>query len=233
MGMAASAGQVSTVSHQTRVTSTVGAEPRKASIDCGGVVLSVALAGGSALSIPVIAGFSSVGLSVASTAFVATSLRCGMSVGRLLNAGLSPDANRILENSDWYSVASTMIDAIDVAEPAHSGLELVGKYKALGRASSKPITELLRNASRADRRISEEIAKLTGEAPSRRRFLRVVRQGKLPRLYGVKQGRAEIGKGLLDAALDANTLTTGALPGQPGEKPGVLYEFMVHVIQEN
>jgi hypothetical protein len=220
--------------NRTGIASTVSAELRKAGLDCGGVVLSAFLAGGSALAVPVTAGFSSVGLVVASSALVATSLRCGMSVGRLLNAGASPDANRILDNSEWYSVTGTIIDAIEVVDAAHSGLKLVGKYKALRNATSKPIAELLKGATRAERKgIAEEMAIFAGEASSRRSFLRLVRQGKLAKLYEVKQIRMEIAKGLLEAGNDAMTLTMSVIPAREGEKAGVVYELAVQIIQEN
>jgi hypothetical protein len=220
--------------NQDRVASTVGTELRRASLDCGGVVFSAMLAGGSTLALPVTGGFSSVALAIASSALVATSLRCGMSVGRLWNAGKSPDANRILDNSEWYSVTGTVIDALDTAEAAHSGLQLIGKYKALRKATSKPIAELLREASRADRkRIAEEMAKFTGEASSRRTFLRLVRQAKIARLYEVRQIRMEVAHSLLEAANDATTLTSSMLPGRPGEKPGFICELVVSTVQEN
>jgi len=223
-----------TALNQDRVASTVGAELRRAALDCGGVVFSAMLAGGSTLALPVTGGFSSVGLAIASSALVATSLRCGMSVGRLWNAGNSPDANRILDNSEWYSVTATVIDALDTADAAHSGLQLIGKYKALRKATSKPIAELLREAPRADRkRIAEEMAKFTGEVSSRRSFLRLVRQGKLPKLYEVRQIRMEVAKGLLEGANDATTFTSGMLPGRPGERPGFIYELVVSTVQEN
>jgi hypothetical protein len=216
-----------------RVASTVGAELGRAALDCGGVVFSAMLAGGSTLALPVTGGFSSVGLAIASSALVATSLRCGMSVGRLWNAGNSPDANRILDNSGWYSVTGTVIDALDTADAAHSGLQLIGKYKALRKATSKSIGELLREAPRADRkRIAQEMAKYTGEASSRRSFLRMVRQGKIPKLYEVRQIRMEVAKSLLEAANDTTTLTRSMLPARQGEKPGFIYEFVVSTVQE-
>jgi hypothetical protein len=220
--------------NQDRVASTVGTELRRAALDCGGVVFSAMLAGGSTVALPLTGGFSSVGLAIASSALVATSLRCGMSVGRLWNAGNSPDANRILDNSDWYSVTGTVIDALDAADAAHSGLRLIGKYKALRKATSKPIAELLREAPRADRkRIAEEMAKFTGEASSRRSFLRLVRQGKIPQLYQVRQIRMEVAKSLLEAANDTTILTTSMLPGRMGETPGVICELVVSTLQEN
>jgi len=223
-----------TAPNQERVASTVGTELRRAALDCGGVVFSAMLAGGSTLALPVTGGFSSVGLAIASSALVATSLRCGMSVGRLWNAGNSPDANRILDNSEWYSVTGTVIDALDTADAAHSGLQLIGKYKALRKATSKPIAGLLREAPRADRkRIAEEMAKFTGEASSRRSFLRLVRQGKIPKLYEVRQIRMEVAKSLLEAANDATTLTSSMLPGRLEEKPGFIYELVVSTVQEN
>ena len=195
--------------NQDRVASTVGTELRRASLDCGGVVFSAMLAGGSTLAIPVTGVFSSVGLAIASSALVATTLRCRMSVGRLWNAGKSPDANRILDNSEWYSVTGTVTGAPDTAEAAHSGLQLIAKYQALHKPTSKPIAELLREASRADRkRIAEEMAKFRGEASSRRTFLRLVRQGKTPKLYEVRQIRMEVANRLLEAANDATTLTS-------------------------
>ena len=226
--------QTAPKTNQGQLASTVGAELGKAALECGGVVLSAFFAGGAAVTIPVTAGFSSVGLALASSALVATSLSCGMSVGRLWNAGASPDANRILDNSQWYSVTGTVIEAIDVADAAHSGFVLIGKYKALRRATSKPIAELLKGANREERKgIAQEMAKFTGEAPTRKSFIRLVRQGKLSRLYEAKQIRTEIAKGLLEALDDATTITKSVLPGRQGEKSGVVYELAVSIVQEN
>jgi hypothetical protein len=230
----AGVSQTAPTSKQGHIASSVGSELRNAALECGGVVLSAFLAGSSAVAIPVTAGFSSVGLALASSALLATSLSCGLSVGRIWNAGLSPDSNRILDNSQWYNVTGTVIEAIDVADAAHSGFKLIGKYKALRRATSKPIEELLRRASRAERKaIAEEMARFTGEAPTRKTFTRLVRERKLARLYTIGEIRTEVAKSLLEGLQDATTLTKSVLPGREGEKPGVVYELAVSIVQEN
>ncbi len=219
----------------SQAPSTVGTELKNAALNCGGVVVSAALAGTSAVAIPVSAGFSSVPLAIASSAFVATSLRCGLSIGRLINAkAIDPQLNQIIDKSDWYPVVSTVIEAIDVTDAARSGLTTIAKYQALRRASSKSISELVRDAPRADRkRIAEEMAKFTGEATSRRSFLRLARQGKLAKLYEVKQVREEIIKGLLEAANSGRTIVESTLPGGKGKNPGIVNELVVHIMQEN
>lgn len=126
--------QKAPTSKQGQIASSVGSELRNAAPECGGLVLSVLLAGSSAVAIPVTAGFSSVGLALASSALLAASVSCGLSVGRIWNAGLSPDSNRILDNSQWYNVTGTVIEAIGVADAAHSGFKLIGKYKALSQS---------------------------------------------------------------------------------------------------
>jgi hypothetical protein len=231
-----SAGAITvTPSNPPQLPSTVGAELKSMALNCGGVVLSACLAGGSAVAIPVSAGFSSVTLALASSAFIATSLRCGMSVGRLINAQwMDPQLNQVIDKSDWYPTVSTIIEAIDVADAARSGLTTIAKYKALRKATSKPMVELLQGATRPERkRIAEEMAKFTGEAPSRRAFLKLARAGKLPKLYEVKEIRKEIVKGLLEAAQSGKTMADGLLPGDKKNKPGIVNELVLHVMQEN
>jgi hypothetical protein len=217
-----------------QISSTVGAELKSAALNCGGVVVSALVAGSSAVAIPVSAGFSSVPLAIASSAFVATSLRCGLSVGRLINATHDSQLNRVIDNSEWYPVVSTVIEAIDVVDATHSGLKTIAKYRALRKATSKSMLELIKGAPREDRkRIAEEMAKFTGDATSRRSFLRLARQGKLPKLYEVKEIRKEILKGLLEAAQSGKTIADSLSPGGQGNKRGVVNELVVHIMQEN
>lgn len=151
-----------------------------------------------------------------------------------LERRLTPDSNRILDNSQWYNVTGAVIEVIEVADAAHGGFKLTGKYKALRKATSKPIAELIRGASHAERKaIAEEMARFTGEAPTRKAFIRLVRQGKLAKLYNIGQIRTESTKSLLEALNDATTLTKSVLPGGAGEKPGVVYDLAVSIVQEN
>jgi hypothetical protein len=161
-----------TTPNQGRVASMVGSELHRAALDCGGIVISAMLAGGT-LALPP-TGFSSVGLAIASSALVATSLRCGMSVGRLWNAGNLPDANRVLDNSEWYPVTGTVIDALDTAEAAPSGLQLIGTCRALRRSPPNLSRNFfVRHRAPIVIRIAEEMAKFTGEASPRRYFRRL------------------------------------------------------------
>jgi hypothetical protein len=212
----------------------IGSALLKAGIECGGVVLSATVTAASVAALPVSGGFTSVPLAIASSALLTASLSCGMSVGRLWNVGHDPDLNRILDKSEWYSVVGNIIEVIDLADAAHTGLKTITKYRALRKATSSSMVELLRGASRDDRkRIAEEMAIFTGEASSRRSFLRMVRQGRLPRLYEVKQIREEVAKTLLDAATSGTTIAESFLPGTQGRKPGLMNELIVHVVQEN
>jgi len=214
--------------------SPMGTEFKKLGWDCGGVVVSATLAGGSALTVPVSAGFSTIPLAIASSALVATSLRCGMDIGRLWNAGTDPTMNRVLDNSDWYPLASNLIEAIEVVDAVHGGLKTIEKYKALRKATSKPMIELLKAAPAADRkRIAEEMAKFTGEAKTRKTFLRMVRQGKLAKFYTVKQIRLEVAKGIIESALGSKTLFDSVQPEGKDKKAGVVNELTVHIMQEN
>lgn len=77
------------------------------------------------------------------------------------------------------------------------------------------------------------MARFTGEAPTRKAFTRLVRERKLARLYTIGEIRTEVVKSLLEGLQDATTLTKSILPGREGEKPGVVYELAVSIVQED
>lgn len=212
-----------------------GGELMKAGKDCGGVVLDAVVAGGAVLAEPVSAGFSTLPLIIASSALVASSLKCGLSTGRLVNLWASrADANRILDNSGWYEVTGNLIEGIELADAARSGMEVTKKYIALRNATRTPMVQLLKAANRSERKaIAQEWARFTGEAPSRRTFIRMVRQGRIPKMFTQKQVRTELLKGFVNALLAGKTGIESFRSEQGGEKAGLSRRIVVKIIQES
>jgi hypothetical protein len=152
-------------------------------LNCATAVIAGIATAGSAAAAPVTAGASTVVTVLLWSGSVASAAQCGVSTGRVLNEIFDPTANDLLDSESWYQATSNSLDAISVA----GGLASLGQAaKAairLSQTTGRPLVQVLRGMSRAERKhLAQDLARYSGQAATRRQFIRLARQGKIPKV---------------------------------------------------
>jgi hypothetical protein len=152
-------------------------------LSCGTAVLAGIATAGSAAAAPVTAGTSTAITVLLWSGSVASAAQCGVSTGRVLNEIFDPTANDLLDSESWYQAASNTLDAISVAGGTASLGQAAKAAIRLSRTTGRPLAQILRGMTRAERkRLAQDLARYAGQAPTRRQFIRLARQGKLPKV---------------------------------------------------
>jgi hypothetical protein len=169
--------------------SRVGKELGSVFLSCTSAVIAGAVASGGIAAAPLTAGASAAVSALAWSSGVAAAAQCGISAGRLLNELYDPGSNeRHLDSKAWYETTSLILDGISLAGGVASLGQAAKTVIQLQRASGKPILQILKGMDRASRkRLAEEVARYTGQATTRREFIRLARAGKIPKVFTRQQ----------------------------------------------
>jgi len=199
---------------QTKTTSRTGKEVLNLVMSCGSAVLTGAAAVVGAGAAPFTGGASLVLTYIGGAAAVASAGACGLAIGRMVNNAYDPTLNDLLDSSGWYQVTSTTLDAIQLAGGVAS---LGGTARAalrLSRTTGRPLKDILRQMSRADRkRLAEDLAKYTKKAATRKQFIRLARKGEVPKIYSQKAITKGIRQALLESSSAILDMISSALSG--------------------
>ena len=198
-----------------------------AGINCCSAVLTGAATAAETAAAPVTAGGSMALAYITGAGAIATSLQCGLSVGRVVDHFIDPDLTAYLDSDDWYNSANDLLDYIALAGAAASVGQAAQGLIRLQKASGKPFKEMLKGMSRAERkRLARELADYAG-TKSNKQFKALVRAGELPSIYSQKSVDMALRKMVLDGVSTALTYAGSATSGVIREK------YLVYVVQEN
>ena len=198
-----------------------------AGINCCSAVLTGAATATEAAAAPVTGGGSLALAYITGAGALATSLQCGLSVGRIVDYFIDPDLTAYLDSDDWYNSANDLLDYIAIAGAAASLGQAAQGLIRLQKASGKPFKEMLKGMSRAERkRLARELAEYAG-TKSNQQFKALVRAGKLPSIYSQKSVDLALRKMVLDGVSSALTYAGSATSGVIREK------YLVYIVQEN
>jgi hypothetical protein len=204
----------------------VGRELVNLGLSCGSAVLSgLAVAGGVGAA-PLTAGASTTLTVLAWSSLVAGSVQCANSGWRVFNELVDPSKNDQLDSQRWYVVTSDILDAVSVA----GGIAGLGQAAQaairLGRTSGRPLTQILRGMTRAERkRLAQDVAKYAGDATTRRQFIRLARQGRVPKVFT----RTQVQSAVLSQTL--NSIGNGLSLAGSGAF-GVIRKVAVYYVEE-
>jgi hypothetical protein len=216
-----------TAGERKKRESRLGFELLQMGLSCGATVLAGIAAAGSAVAAPVTAGTSGAVTVLAYSGAVATAAQCGISSGRVVNEIFDPGANDYLDSQAWFEATSNALDAISIAGGVASLGQAAQAIIRLSRASGKPIGQVLKGLSRAERkRLAQDLARYSGKAPTRRQFIRLARQGKLPKIIR----REAISRSILNESL--NSISTGLSMIGSGTS-GVIHGLIMYFVEED
>jgi hypothetical protein len=195
-------------------------------INCSSAVLTGAATAAETAAAPVTGGASLALVYVTGAGAVATSLQCGLSVGRVVDHFIDPEYTELLDSEEWYSSANDVLDIVsDIGAVASVGQAVQGLIR-LQKASGRSFKAILKGMTRAERkRLARELAQYLG-AKSSKQFKALVRAGELATIYTQKSIDIALKKMLLDSISSALTIA-----GSAGM--GVLQKaYLVYVVQE-
>jgi len=180
--------------------SKLGFELFQMGLSCGATVVAGFVSAGAAAAAPVTGGASGVVSVLVFSGAVATASQCGISSGRVINEIFDPAANDYLDSLAWFEATSNTLDAISIAGGFASLGQAAQAAIRLSRSSGKSISQVVKGLSRAERkRLAQDLAKYSGKAPTRKQFIRLARQGKLPKIIR----RQAISQAVLNESLNA------------------------------
>lgn len=169
-------------------------------LSCTSAGLAGVAAAGSAAAAPLTAGASLAVTVLTWSAAVASSAQCGISAGRVINEIFEPQNNDLLDSEFWYQAASNTLDAISVAGGVAGLGQAAQAAIRLSKTSGRPLLEILKGMNRAERkRLALDLASYSGEASTRRQFIRLAREGKIPKIFTPEQVKAGVVKQTLEA----------------------------------
>lgn len=171
--------------------SRLASEAMNATLSCGAAVLGWIVVLSGSIAVPFTAGASvfMVGLGVA--AATAGTAQCAIGGVRVLNEVQNPEANDEMDDAEWYTTVSPILDGISLVGVGGSALTTVKLLKA-SKASGvgKSWYQLLRGLNRQERaKLTREL--LTLRDPSLTSKLLKLRQraGALPKRYASREIR--------------------------------------------
>jgi hypothetical protein len=160
---------------------------------------------------PLTAG-SSTTLTVLSWAgLVASSAQCANGTWRVFNEICDPEMNDQLDSHQWYRIANDVLDGVALAGGVASLGQAAQAAVRLGRTSGRPLIEVLRGMTRAERkRLAQDLARYTGDATTRRQFIRLAREGKITSIFRRHEVTRGVVRQLLNAVSSGLTFTGSA-----------------------
>lgn len=197
-------------------------------LSCGAAVLAGVVAAGGAGAAPLTGGASLAITVVVWAGALATAAQCGIATGRVINEIFDPGINEeYLDSEEWYRNASAAIDAISVAGGVASLGQAAQAALRLSRTSGRPLWQILQGMTRAERkRLAQDLARYTGQAQTRRQFIRLARQGRIPRIFRQHQVNQAIVNELLNS-ISANLTFAGSAVS------GVIRQVTVYFVEDD
>jgi hypothetical protein len=196
-------------------------------LSCGATFFAGVATLGAAKAAPLTAG-TSLGVSVVIwSGALATAAQCGIAMGRVINEIFEPGSNEsYLDSEEWYQYASTTLDAISVAGGVASLGEAAKAAMRLSRSTGRPLLQVLRHMSRAERkRLAQDLARYSGQAPTRRMFIRLAREGKIPKIFTRQQVTQAMINELLNS-ISSNLTFAGSA------NAGVIRQVAVYFVED-
>lgn len=210
----------------TQAESQIGSELLNMGLSCGAMVAAGAASATGVAAAPVTGGASLAITVLVWAGAVATAAQCGIATGRVINELLDPRANDILDSEPWVQRSSQILDAISLAGGVASLGQAAQAAIRLGRTSGRPLRQILQGMNRAERRrLAQDIARYTNQATTRRQFIRMARQGRIPSIFTRQQVGRAVQEQLLSAISSALGITGSA-------SSGVVREVVVHVVED-
>ncbi|MBP6185181.1 MAG: hypothetical protein KA479_09590 [Saprospiraceae bacterium] len=177
-----------------------------AGFNCTGAVLAGLASAAGVIAAPVTGGGSVVASVVTWTAGVAAAYQCGNSVGRVFNALFDPDSNAYLDHHSWFQLVDNTMEVISIATSLHGGSSAIGRLIRLRQSSGKSYLELVKGLGRQERKsLARELARYDG-VQSNNAFKRLVRSGRLPKIFSNKQISMSVVENFLGVVESALTL---------------------------
>jgi hypothetical protein len=213
---------------QTGSSSKIGGELFNMGLSCGATVFAGLAAATSAAAVPFSFGASGMVTVLTAAAALASAAQCGISAGRVINELYSPGLNeQYLDSETWYNVTANTLDVISLAGGI-AGLGQTGQAVLRLQASSKKtLKEIIRGLNRAERKkLAQDIALYTNQAQTRKQFIRLAKEGRIPKIFR----RHEINDLLVHHLL--NSIGT-AFSFAGSSVNGVTRSMVVHFAEEN
>ena len=154
-------------------------------MSCGSAVITGGSAAAGVMAAPVTAGASTVVTYAMAAGAVASAAQCGIALGRVGNVLWWNDERneRLLDNESWYQWTTNSLDAIalmgDVVGLRAGARALI----QMSRSTGRPIYDLLKSYTKAQRRQIMRDLNLLFERDSPELFAAIIRDGKIPTLY--------------------------------------------------
>jgi hypothetical protein len=196
-------------------------------LSCGSAILAGVAAAGGATAAPLTGGASLAITVVTWAGALATAAQCGIATGRVINEVFDPGSNeRYLDSEEWYNLASNVLDVISVAGGVASLGQTAQAAVRLSRTSGRPLSQIIRGMTRAERRrLAEDLARYTGQAPTRRQFIRLAREGRIPRSFT----RQQVNQAMVNELL--NSISSG-LTFAGSATGGVARQVIVYLVED-
>lgn len=184
-------------------------------ISCGAAILTVVLAAGAGMAIPLTAGSSMAVAAVIIAGGVATGLQCANGLGRLsLIAMNHDDYVGWLDSQEWYTATNTALDLISLAGAAAGLKSAVLTYRLLNRSTSESLLSLLQKMSRADRtRLTEEIIRIRNPGISNSGIKAAMKAGVYPKRYPSEALQLVLQRELMNAVTNSSAFIGSAISG--------------------
>lgn len=184
-------------------------------ISCGAAILTVVLAAGAGMAIPLTAGSSGAIAAVILAGGVATGIQCANGLGRLsLIAMNHDDYVAWMDSQEWYTATNTALDAISLAGAAAGLKSAVLTYRLLNRSSSESLLSLLQKMSRADRtRLTEEIIRIRNPGISNSGVKAAMKAGVYPKRYPSEALQLLLQRELLNTISNSSAFVGSAISG--------------------
>jgi hypothetical protein len=158
---------------------------------------------------------------------VATAAQCGIATGRVINELFDPQANQILDGQAWVERTSQVLDVVSLAGGAASLGQAAQAAIRLSRTSGRPLRQVVQGMNRAERRrLAQDVARYTGQAQTRRQFIRMARQGRVPSIFSQQQVTAAVREQMF-------SVISTALGAAESGRTGTLREVVIFVVEDN
>ena len=199
-----------------------------AGINCGSAILTGMAATAGAAAAPVTGGASGIITLIAGAAALASAAQCGISIGLVMVELSNPgDAEEYFESEEWYQWTSNILDGVNlvgIVAGAPGSFKSLSKILKMRNTTGKTIVQILRGLNGKERKvIAEELAKASQQL-SNKQWKRLVRAGKLPKIYTNSAIKATLKEQLLSNISNVLDIYDSNRGGNVG--------YLVHILQE-
>ncbi|WP_426220393.1 NAD synthetase [Pseudomonas sp. DWRC2-2] len=160
------------------------------SLSCGAAVIGWIVALSGSVAIPFTAGVSSFVVAAGVSAAIASSAQCVIGSIRTFNEQYRPGENDLMDDSEWYSTVTPILDGISLIGIGTGTLTTVRLIKTSKKTLGKGWFEVLRGLSRQERKkLTSELLNLRDPSLTTKILKLKQRKGVLPKSYSPSQIR--------------------------------------------